>query len=46
VYTELMEFVDREWKPVEDRICLKAICMLMDSVKRLEKIYRFGKEQE
>lgn len=46
MYTELMEFVDLEWKPVEDRICLKAICMLIDSVKRLEKIYRFGKEQE
>lgn len=46
MYTELVEFVDLEWKPVEDRICLKAICMLMDSIKRLERIYRFGKEQE
>lgn len=46
MYTELVEFVDLEWKPMKDRICLKAICMLMDSIKRLEKIYRFGKEQE
>lgn len=46
VYTELVEFIDLEWKPMKDRICLKAICMLMDSIKRLEKIYRFGKKQE
>lgn len=46
MYTELVEFVDLEWKPMKDRICLKAICMLMDSIKRLEKIYRFGKKQE
>lgn len=46
MYTELVEFVDLEWKPMKDRICLKAICMLMDSIKRLERIYRFGKEQE
>ena len=46
VYTGLVEFVDLEWRPVKDRICLKAIYMLMDSIKRLEKIYRFGKEQE
>lgn len=46
MYTELVEFVDLEWKPMKDRICLKAICMLMDSIKRLEKIYRFGEKQE
>lgn len=46
MYTELVEFVDLEWEPMKDRICLKAICMLMDSIKRLERIYRFGKEQE
>ena len=33
MYTELVEFVDLEWKPMKDRICLKAICMLMESIR-------------